>query len=1021
MSELTITVSSSHELAIAINTLSDGSGGTILVENADEAYAISKYRAGTEAGEIFIKAADPEDPPTFAQVKLVQGQNITFSGLSFDSTESSLPGKDLEILQSSDITFENNTFVNASNGFFTGEDSDVVMGGALALIRDNKDFVFSGNDVSKYGQGLAIVDSVGSVITGNTISQMTGDGLRMSGVQDTLVEGNTFTDFYGSTQNVNHSDMIQVWSAPYNTLNTEDLVIRDNFLNSSDGVATQAIFIKNETFRDTGTTFKNITIEENTVYNGHVHGVAMYHTEGVKIANNTFLWDEQATMQSTPTSTPVSSAPTIRLVEIEGAEITGNIVANISAGPNNNVSDNVYVTYANPGDPNYVGNHFANVKDAGTTDIRDMTLLSDSPWNGEFGSARSQSSSEVDVLTPVIHQNENSADFGLVHYDASQSKDADGFLDPSDTTYTWSFSDGTVLVGETVTHRFESAGHQTVELMVETGEGDSAAVVRSSDIKNDTLVELNFDGGIVDSGTYESVVTEKGTRSEVDGITGDAFELNGSNDLSITNDNDQIYNLPSFTLSVALQRDVNGDAGTFVHMHRGMRAEITEDGSFKFTLRTSDGVFIAESAVGAVSEGEWHNLSVTFGEANGGLRLYVDGDLAASVEATGVTVTPENNATPYDLILGNTWGDSLQGRIDNFSLTRSVDGAAAGNEVTTSEIQGTTPEVQVLVQPIVSSITTQVDDPVTELDIEKPISEEFFFESPVEDLQDAERSAQELPLDLITARVELSGLENASLFNLDLEDGVSDVSGQGSMLSVIPAANEDTGDGFVLDGQSKIYVSRDNDHILEMDSFTLGLSLEREKGGDVGTFVHVHKALNIRITDDDELKVNMTTEDGSFEAITAPGVIPDTDWHRIAITYDGAEGGEGLKVYVDGTLQAETPATGSMASTGTYHMVFGNTWMDSLEGTIDDISLDASPLSALDIANDALVMSKEPDTSTDTTVVSSKSSLNLDELAMLDLVPDFYAAGENVDLAEPLAVYALDETPFSQSDPILDI
>ena len=181
MSVTTIRVNSSSELSAAINTLSDGEGGTILVENVNEVYAVSKYRAGTDAGDIVIQAADPEDPPTFAQVKLIESTNITFSDLAFDRTQSALEGKDLEVLRSSNITFKDSTFVNASDGFYTGGEDGVVMGGSVALFRDSSNITFTGNDVSQYGQGVAVIDSTGTIISENMFSQMTGDGVRMAG------------------------------------------------------------------------------------------------------------------------------------------------------------------------------------------------------------------------------------------------------------------------------------------------------------------------------------------------------------------------------------------------------------------------------------------------------------------------------------------------------------------------------------------------------------------------------------------------------------------------------------------------------------------------------------------------------------------------------------------------------------------------------------------------------------------------------------------------------------------------
>ncbi|SHF86429.1 parallel beta-helix repeat (two copies) [Loktanella atrilutea] len=903
MSNAKIVVHNSHELSAAINTLSSREGGTIQVVNAGEVYSLSKYRAGTDIGQISIVAADPEDPPIFSQVKLVQAKNIVFSGMNFNSVDSTLVGKDLQILQCNDIKFENNTFVNSSHGFYTGEDDNTELGGSLGLVRDSMGIVFSENNVSKYYQGLAIIDSIGSVIADNRFSQMTGDGLRLSGIQDTLIEGNIFTDFNGSTQDINHSDMIQVWSAPYNKMNTENLTIRGNFFNSSDGVATQTIFIKNETYTETGAKYENITVENNTIYNGHIHGVAIYDAVGVVVANNTMLWNPDATMQSTPTSAPVTSAPAIQLYEVEGGTITGNIVGRIYA-PGNIISDNAILEFYNAAADNYVGNNFVNAINSGTIDIRDMRLLIDSPWNGQFGSSDTQSAHVSGEITAVIWQQHESGTAGRVSYDASQSLGPDGVLSDAATEYSWAFSDGTVLHGMKVTHNFRDVGTQSVTLTIATYLGEDS-VTRTTQIAADLLVAIDFDGNVSDSSSYASTLTEVGIHQHIAGVSGEGLYLNGSNKLQIDRENAQIQNMSSFTVNMSLKRDTGGDGGTFLHMHKTLRAEIADDGAVHFTLTTTDGTFTAKTASGLMSDDNWHDLSFTFGESRGGLRIYVDDILAAETSATGI-VTP--SAVTYDLVIGNSWGASLQGTIDNFALNRSIQTDADLADEESAPSQHT-----------------------TSIGPAQPTAFDYVLE------------------------------DTHPLLKIDFDGGIIDSSDWQSKLRVIESAGGAditgvTGQAFVLDGQSKVYVDRGNDQLLKLDSFTVGLSLARTEGGDEGTFLHIHKALNVSITDTGALKVNMKTVDGSFVAVSAPGLVSDSDWHRIAVVYDGSTGGEGLQVYLDGQLAGHANAHGKMASTGTYHLVVGNTWVDSLEGKVDDIVVDSKTFDANDISHDYMKM-----------------------------------------------------------------
>ena len=348
-----ITVSNSDGLATAISTLSAGAGGTIQVENAGEAYSISKYLAGSASGTIHIVAADPGDPPVFDTIKLVQAQNISFEGLNFDNTEMT-SGKTLQILDSSGISFADNVFTGSATGFYSG-DGTTEKGSSLAIVQDSDGVSFTDNQISKYFQGVAILETTDVTFTGNSISQMTGDGLRLSGVQNMLIEGNAFQDFYGSVNSANHDDMIQVWSASYNTLITQDLTIRDNLFDSSGGAATQTIFIKNETYPTTGEKYQNITIEGNTIYNGHQHGVTVYDADGVTISDNTLLWNPDAGMVATADSDPQSSAPSISLYDVSNATVADNVTGGLSLNDSEAVnSGNTILSYYDKTSDTYI-------------------------------------------------------------------------------------------------------------------------------------------------------------------------------------------------------------------------------------------------------------------------------------------------------------------------------------------------------------------------------------------------------------------------------------------------------------------------------------------------------------------------------------------------------------------------------------------------------------------------------------------------------------------------------------------
>lgn len=951
-----ITVHNSYELAVAINELSKGSGGTIEVVNGGEPYALSRYQVGPEVGEINVVAANPADPPVFEQIKLVQSQNITFSGLTFDSTNSTLPGKDLEILDSNSITFENNVFANSANGFYDGTNPDISKGSSFALVRDSEDFSFFDNDVSGYYQGLAVIDSVGTQIIGNSFTKMTGDGVRLSGVQDTLVEGNTFSDFYGTSQDLNHSDMIQVWSASYNTLNTEDLVIRGNFLNSNGGAATQSIFIKNETYGSTGDAFLNITIEDNTIYNGHLHGVAIYDTIGVVVENNTLLWDKEAAMRSTPNSAGQSTAPEIRLYDVVDGTVSGNITANVLKG-NNEAFSNAIVTYENPAKDSYYNNNFVNASDGGDLDIRDISLRSTSVWVDTYGSSAVQPDARVGPLTAVISQSYKAGSVSTYVYDGTYSFGPAGVLPEDETLYIWTFSDGTVLEGPQVTHTFAEAGAEDVTLTITTPSG-STSVTRVTSVVPDALISLDFDEGVQDSSTYATTVAEVGARDSVAGVEGEGFQLTGSNKLQIERENAHLQKMTTFTMDLSLKLDEGGDVGTFVHMHKTLRAEVTEEGEIIFTLTTTDGSFQAVTPAGTLNDTDWHDVTVTFSESYGGLKIYVDNLLAAQVDATGI-VAPDG--TLYDLVLGDSWNPSLQGTIDDFSITRSIP----------------------------------------------------------ENLQD-----DDLDAPLIGPPVDM-------LLELDFEDGAFDISGQDTAVRVKTPGDDAlvvgvSGQGFYLDGNNKVIVDRNEEQFHELESFSVAMSLATPEGGESGTFIHIHKALNAQILEDGSLKLNVTTTDGRFEVVTEPGLLSDEEWQRVVIVFDGSEDGRGLEIHMNGVMVARSEASGALDYSGTYHLVFGNTWKDSAELAIDDVIITDPAMGVGDIALDYIETAQQ--------LIASGNTLRLSAEPLTVVEDEPGSDGGFLDNVDPMMLLMArmlmnnrqqqddpDPSPLAVSEPLEDL
>lgn len=887
------TVSSNGELFAAIEQLQESGGGTVYVDAAGGPYNLRLFQPGKETAAVTVTSLDPDDPAVFESVRLDLTQNLTFSGLSFDSSDvyGDRPGyvDDITVSRSSNITFENSIFRNVADGFQDGSGT-VRWAENLAIVRDSDGFVFKDNDVSGYNQGVTVMDSDNTEIIGNSFTKMQADGVRLAGVQHTIVEDNSFTDFYGSLNKFNHDDMIQVWSV-YAKQNTEDLVIRGNYMVTNGTSASQSIFILNETLPQTGIRYKDILIEENTIYNGHMHGVAVFGAEDVEIRNNTVLWNPEAVIVATKGAVGSNSIPQIR-AEGTNFVIEKNIAGGVFLDGQGTVEDNAIIDYSNKASENYIDNHIANLNTGDALDIRDLSLLPDSDWNGKYGSAATQADSAVHMLTAVISQEITRPDLHEVTLSAALSRDSDGFVTEDDAEFIWTFEDGVQMVGITVVRQYDDADRHSVTLEVRHADGSSSEVTREITIMETQLLSIDFEDGITDGSSYGSDLETRGANL-VEGRDGLAFELTGSSKLNIDRFNEHIHQLDTFTLSMSLQRSELEKGGMFVHFHGSMTAEILKDGRVAFALMTPVDRFVVTTDQPVLDDTNWHDLDFSYDSHAETLKIYVDEQLVGQTEASGRTV----KASYFDLVIGNTWKESAKALIDNISLTK-----AAEPDFVSDGIDAPPPPPK---------------KPAHSLGHQHDAGDVIAFLNFEGTLEDVSGNAAEIE----RKGVNLDDLEKGSI-----------------------------GQGLELDADSKLTVSRWNDEIHEMDSFSIGVSLRREDLDEGGAFLWLHKSLQASIEESGHISFSLYTNEGAFELFSDAPVISNTDWHRVVVSYDGAAGS--LALFVDGEVVAQTQASGTTAPKSYFGLTLGHPWGQSMEGSLDEFVFLADGTDAASVTED---------------------------------------------------------------------
>lgn len=137
-----------------------------------------------------------------------------------------------------------------------------------------------------------------------------------------------------------------------------------------------------------------------------------------------------------------------------------------------------------------------------------------------------------------------------------------------------------------------------------------------------------------------------------------------------------------------------------------------------------------------------------------------------------------------------------------------------------------------------------------------------------------------------------------------------------------------------LDSSNQYKLSRDNSFLYGQDNFRIELQLETLQDGETGVFLHMHRSLTAKVDSQGHINFSLTTSDGDFQVRSSEPVYAAAGEHDIALVFDGQLGV--MQIEVDGTVQAQTTATGTTTDVSKWGLTLGNTWNASLDGTFED-------------------------------------------------------------------------------------
>ncbi|WP_281927495.1 LamG-like jellyroll fold domain-containing protein [Roseibium album] len=619
-----------------------------------------------------IQSLDADNPATFEKIKLNNVSNVTFDGIHLDYEIPDQSDPNDPYRKDTGITIVNSSEVSVINSVISGDridNPDSAQNGnptALAvMIRNSSKVTLDNNEIYDWRSGISANDSEGITLNNLEIYDIRQDFSSFSQVKDVEITNNYFHDpIYNPASADEHKDMIQFFTTN-TTEPTEDVLISGNVFDSGEGVFAQSIFMRNELV-DKGLAgqemyYKNITIENNVIYNTSAIGVG--ETDGLVIKNNTIL-------QNTDTgSTGGGAEPRITVV---GDSLNVEITNNISHGINTisdlssqwNVSNNLEVQRTNPDLDNYYDDLFLNALANGAAGIEDLRIIPGRAADG-YGAKLSQFSFPEEGIDGYV-----SLAYGegfesqSVALDVSQIFNSSGLLELEDSQVVWEFGDGTQQSGVSVSHDFTDAGTYMVKAHVTLPTGETLTVDKVVNIVSPIALAVTSEGGLNDVSPLANALTQDPGDAAV--VTGP----DGNESLHLNNGYLQYENTPDLinndSYSLLFDFNMDPDAqGLFrvIHFSSSFKVYVGADGILVSAEFNGESHKFSVKPDSLLNTGEWHKFAMTFDNETGELLVYLDGEKVGGI--AGLEGAVQVGSEGHGFIVGNPWGENFAGALDN--------------------------------------------------------------------------------------------------------------------------------------------------------------------------------------------------------------------------------------------------------------------------------------------------------------------------------------------------------------------
>ena len=599
-----------------------------------------------DGAPVTLRSADPADPIVLRAMLLKGVRNLIVEGVTFDYVPRSGDSEKI-----APFSVRSSVNVTVRGGVFDGADAVDGKEWARGFGFGHGFYVYGGKDIALEGSTFfnwkraGVFERVtGLTVRGNEVRAIRSDGFDFAQVQDVLIEANHLHDFEGAPEGTDHRDMIQFWTASTDKP-SRNVTIRGNVLDSGNGSATQSIFIRNEiserdeTRRD-AMLYRDFTIENNLIRNGHVHGITVTGIRGLTVRNNTVIQDGDAGLAT------IAAKPAINLRWlVHDAVLTDNVSSGIAisdyAAENGlTESGNVIVQRGSPAVPLYYDALFldglGDGAAAGWDDplpdgrlhglppsavpaLRGLQLRPDGALAGAAAGAALQRDPALPAVaviaeTPAGLSGQSRRTLRLQAWTAQGAP-----RDLSGARVLWRLGDGTEQEtdGPTLTHRFAAPGDYRAVVSATLPDGGTLRAGRSLRVRSPVGLAEDF-----------TTMTEAPPGLSAPAVLrpGEGVVLRGGDASGTVSFGRQprLSNLEAFTLSATFRMTDPSQAGTLVYIGGALVVDVSarEAGA---RIWLGKGRKLQIRAPAALADGRPHTVTVSFSSETGLVRLWIDG------------------------------------------------------------------------------------------------------------------------------------------------------------------------------------------------------------------------------------------------------------------------------------------------------------------------------------------------------------------------------------------------------------